>query len=125
MIEFYGVRKLAVKISTSMLEAIAKYLIRESTRDSYFYKMRSGPDNMLHVDFIVKLLVQPFMQRNRITVRRQTRKLHIFPDTREMIERRVAFVLGMVSRALQSGQFKDEGIENADETHLIINFEID
>lgn len=41
---FRSLEKTWSEESTSTLEVIAKYLIRESARDRYFYEMTSGPD---------------------------------------------------------------------------------
>lgn len=84
--------------------------------------MTSGAGRKLILDLIYKEWVQRFMERHSIVFEWETGKLQISSKSQEMIEKSVAFFNGTVGRELKSGEFVEENIENADETHFNINF---
>lgn len=123
VLEFDRMRKLGMKLATYTLSLIAKEMIRCSTNASYNRDTCSGRERIGIVDLITTAWIQRFMHRHNIVMRRQTGKLQISPEAQERIERRVAYFLGNVARQFSSGELVEENVENADETHFIINMD--
>ena len=67
--------------------------------------------------------IQRFMYQYAIVTRRQTGKLHISPEKKEIIKNRVPFFLGTVARQMKSEMLCVDNIENADQKHFIIKMD--
>jgi hypothetical protein len=63
------------------------------------------------------------MEKNNIAGRAQTGKLMFCEGRMEHIEKEIAYHLGVVSREFQSGALDESLVENADETHFVINMD--
>lgn len=63
------------------------------------------------------------MLKNRIVRRSQAGKLMISPEKRERLEKEIAYHLGCLKRGFESGELDENLIENADETHFVINMD--
>lgn len=61
------------------------------------------------------------MENNGFFIGRQTGMLQMPPPAQLKVERKVAYLLGIMGRDFQSGTLQDEDVENADETNLFIN----
>lgn len=121
--EFDRLRKVGLKFSGGTLISLAKNIIRDSTNEAYHSETRSGKDNKLILYLVNTDWVHRFMCRKNIVMRRQTGKLQLAPDALLLIEKRVAYFLGTIARDIQSGALAEENIENADETHFMINMD--
>ena len=85
--------------------------------------MRSGRDGKWIKDLITPSWIQRFRNRYNMVTRRQTGKLQVSPAGQEEIDRRVANFLGTIAQEFQSGQLDECNVENADETHFLINMD--
>ena len=63
------------------------------------------------------------MVKHNLVIRRHVGKNAVSPGKRKFIRKTVAFHLGMLKRGFESGQFQEDLIENADETHFIFNMD--
>ena len=123
LVEFERLRSLGVKFLKLTIRCLSEYLVNESQTDVYHSQMTWGKNEKSILEFINAQWVQRFMERNNIVARRQTGKLQISPEAQAQIERRFSYTLGCIARAIQSGSIDDNDIENADETHFMINFD--
>ena len=63
------------------------------------------------------------MNAHKIVMRAQTGKLLTSPEQELRLEKAVAHHLGVLQRGFASGVFREENIENADETHFVFNMD--
>lgn len=120
--EFERLRAAGVKFSPSVLRMHALRLIEEAPQDSSFHKTRMYKGKPISSCVSVRWM-QHFMTANGIVIRSQTGKLMVSPAKQLFIEKSVAYHLGVVKRAFDSGQLKEGEVDNADETHFIINMD--
>lgn len=129
--EFTRMRRIGVKFSSKTLVYLAKHLVDNSDKEDYnrgtivsstaTYSGKTTTTEKHITDLITARWIQVFMSRYDIVLRTQCGKLQISPKSQEQIERRVSFFLGCVARELSSGLLNECDVENADETHFIIN----
>lgn len=120
--EFECLRAAGVKFSPRVLIVQAKHMINKAPPDSLYHAGRRNGNRAI-IDCITHRWMQSFMASNKIVFRAQTGKLMVCAEKEEHIKKTVAFHLGQLKRAFQSGHFKEEDIENADETHFVINMD--
>lgn len=119
--EFDRLRRLGVKFSLNTLRDLACNILCHSTNESYSMNAvdpRSQQPLHLKID---RRWVQSFMERYRIVSRAHTGKHRASPAKEEDIEVSVAIHLGTVSGLMGSGEMDENNVENADETHFVIN----
>ena len=121
--DFARLRKLGIKFSANTLSLLAKDLIAHTEKQEYHIEMRSGRDDKRIKDLITPSWIQRFMNRYSIVTRRQTGKLQVSPEGQEKIDRGVAYFLGTIAKEFQSGQLDECNVDNADETHFLINMD--
>lgn len=121
--EFERICKVGIKFSATMLTSMAKDLVRTSQNGAYDALMISGRLENPIVDLVTARWIQVFIYRFNTKGRSQSGKLQIFPEAQARIEQRVAFFLGTVARELMSRALKEDDIENADETHFVVNMD--
>lgn len=63
------------------------------------------------------------MEHSNIVGRAQSGKLMLSPAKQEVIDKQVAYHLGVLSRLFTSGELSEDDVENADETHFVINMD--
>lgn len=63
------------------------------------------------------------MSANRIVLRSQTGKLMVSKNKQDYIDKTVAYHLGCLKRAFDSGEIYEDECENADETHFVFNMD--
>lgn len=85
--------------------------------------MRFGVGNTLISDLVNRDWVHRFMCRRGIVLRHQTGKLHVSAEKQAWIEKHVAYLLGCVAQDMLSDALDEQYIENADETHFMVNMD--
>lgn len=121
--EFDRLRKLGVKFNHRTLRALAQQLLADSNSEAYSSNMvdpRSGQSLSMRIS---TRWVQTFTVRFRIVSRAHTGKYLLSPDQQISIEQDVALHLGKMKRMLQSGEVDENDLENADETHFVVNMD--
>lgn len=119
--EFDRFRRLGVKFNISTLLALAMEQLRNSTNEAYSMNTidpRSEQELHLKID---RRWIQSFMEQYRIVSRAHTGKHQCSPAKEEELEASVAHHLGTVSGLLSAVKMDENDVENADETHFIIN----
>lgn len=61
------------------------------------------------------------MMSNDVFIRRKTRKLDITLEKQANNEKSISYYLRSLKRAFESGEFQEDFVENADETHFVFN----
>lgn len=120
--EFERVRSLGVKFNTSLPVQHAKQLISEATI-GYPYHRGNLVNGKPIVQSITMRWIQHFMSANNIVIRAQSGKLSVSPARQLQIDRSIAYHLGVLKRGFDSGEFNEDTIENADETHFVFNLD--
>ena len=121
-IEFDRLQSIGVKFNISLLQTLAVDLIKSAeTGSDHHISVRHKGKSILNV---IKIRwAQRFMQKNSIVSRCQSGKLMVSPEKREQIENEVAFHLGTLKRGFELGTIDEDFIENADETHFLVNMD--
>ena len=119
--EFERLSKLGVKFNLNTLKHLALDILSTGDGDSYSRNMIDPRSNEpLHLK-ITSTWIQSFTNRFRITSRAHTGKHRMSPRKEEKIELTVAAHLGRMSGLFESHIIDENNIENADETHFVIN----
>ena len=119
--EFNRLRKLGVKFNYKNLQSLGKHLLENSSSDEYNSLMLdSRTQRQLHT-FITARSTQSFADRFGIVSRALTGKHKLSPAKIERLEKQVAYHLGVMARGFRSGELNEDCIENADETHFVID----
>ena len=114
-------RRLGVKFSISPLKELGYHLLSTSTNYAYSLNMLDPrTQKPLHTKIDYRW-IQSFMERFRIVSRARTGKHDYSPAKQLEIEMNVAVHLGTVSGLFYSGYMDEDSVENADETHFMIN----
>lgn len=116
-------RRCAVKFNSNLLLHVARKLVVESTSGPYGSKMRDPKTNKLVADHINSKSVERFMFAKGIVCRVQTGKLSPSTSKTELIEREVAFHLGVLMRGFTDESLDENCVFNADETHFRLNLD--
>lgn len=96
-------------------------LLRNNKSDAYSYNMVDlATDVQLH-EKIDQQRIQGFTDRFRIACRSLTGSRYLAPANLEEVEMNVAAHLGKISGKLSFRLWDEQGVENADETHFLIN----
>lgn len=119
--DFERFRRLGMKISPAILKLMAKRLISSSPKEDYHNRMLDGRSYKPIQNHVDASWVQRFMCRHNIVLRKQAGKLAVSPEVQQQIHRRVAYFLGNTAREFMAGTLLEENVENADETHFLIN----
>ena len=120
--DFERLRYAGVKFDSSMLRLHAQTLIDNVPSDSNYFRTNQSMGKPIR-DCITTLRIQQFMCVQKIVRRSQTEKLMVSPDKQLEIEKRVAYHLGCLKRAFESGELNEDTVENADETHFVFNLD--
>lgn len=121
--EFDRMRKAGVKFSLSTIRLLALRLIEESSNGIYGKGLIDKNSGMRHEDKIDLRWVQAFADRYRIVSRSQSGKLQLSPAKQLEVEQEVARHLGKMKKGFESGEYDENHMSNADETHFIINMD--
>lgn len=119
---FERLRAAGVRFSTQLLLQEARDMVQKSGEGSSYHHSLL----VYGVPIMEKLTarwIKHFMSFHKIVLRCQTGKLMLSPSKRDFIERSVAYHLGVLQRGFNDGTFLEETIENADETHFVVNFD--
>lgn len=120
--EFERLSCAGVKFSPAVLQHLAQDLICNAPIGSSFHS--SVLYKGVPIDKKVTIRwIQNFMIRSNIVLRTQTGKLCTSPEKKELIEKEVAFHLGVLKRGFEDGTYHEEDMENADETHIVFNMD--
>lgn len=118
-VEFDRLRRLGVKFNYKTLEALARYLITHS--DKSVYNANTEENDVRIVSKIDKKWIQRFCDRFTIVSRRLTGKHCVSRSKQDQIEKEVAYHLGQLAKGFREGLLDENNVENADETHFVIN----
>lgn len=119
--EFERLSKLGVKFNLSTLKHLALNMLRASESPDYSANMTDArTDAPLHTK-ITLAWVQGFKNRYRIVSRAHTGKHRMSPAKEEEVEIEVAAHLGNISGLFAANKLEENDVENADETHFVIN----
>lgn len=119
--EFERLSKLGVKFNLNTLKHLALDILSTGDGDNYSRNMIDPKSNEpLHLK-ITSTWIQSFTNRFRITSRAHTGKHRMSPRKEEEIELTVAAHLGTMSGLFEGHRLDEDDIENADETHFVIN----
>lgn len=119
--EFDRLRKLGVKFNLTTLRYLALHILTNSSNDAYSMNMVDPrSEQPLHLKIDLRW-IQSFTERFRIVSRAHTGKHRSSPQKEKEIEISVAVHLGTVSGLMTACKLDENDIENADETHFIIN----
>jgi hypothetical protein len=121
--DWQRLRKAGVQFSLPVLQAHAKNILRKSEHPEYHADMIHEKSGKKLVEKITLSWIQSFCDANGIVVRSKTGKLSVSPEKREFIDRSCVYHLGIVKRAFENGDLKEEMVENWDETHFVINLD--
>ena len=119
--EFDRLRRLGVKFSHSTLRSLALDVLSNSTSTEYSSNFIDPKTDMPLYHKINGRWIQSFMERYHIVSRAHTGKHKCSPAKEEELALAVAVHLGTVSGLFSSGKLEENFVENADETHFIIN----
>ncbi|MEM7298840.1 MAG: hypothetical protein AAF391_11305, partial [Bacteroidota bacterium] len=119
---FERLRAAGVKFNINTLQLEAKALVMNAPDDSGYHHSVASRGSSI-ISKIAYRWIRHFMSANRIVLRCQTGKLLLSPSKQEFIERKVAFHLGLLKRGFESGTFREDSVENADETHFVVNMD--
>jgi hypothetical protein len=120
---FNGLRKAGVKFSLKLLLALAKDIMQKSTDPVFTHGYVSDAKAVPVVDRIDFRWIQRVMEKNNIVGRAQTGKLTVCAERMEHFEKEIAYHLGVIAREFQWGALDENLVENADETHFVINMD--
>lgn len=120
--EFERLRSVGVKFNTSLLLQHAKKLISEANVECSYHRSNVINDKPI-LEHISIRWIQNFMSSNNIVLRAQSGKLSVSPKKQLQIDRTIAFHLGFLKRAFESGELNEDTVENADETHFVFNLD--
>lgn len=120
--DFERLRSAGVKFDSSILRMHALRMIVDARNDSKYHESVMINGKPL-AQFVTTRWIQNFMYANRIVMRAQTGKLSVSKKKKEYIEKCTAFHLGELKRAFECGDLNEDLIENADETHCVINLD--
>jgi hypothetical protein len=120
--EFERLRSAGAKLSSSILQKLARLLISNSPNrfNNNYIDPRAGG---LIIDKISSRWIQTFMDVNSIVLRQQTGRLLCSPQKELHIEMMTTFHLGVLNRGFASRVFHEDYMENMDETHFCVNFD--
>ena len=121
--EFDRLRKLGVKFNLKTLRALALHLVANSANSHYSRSAPNPRTNAPIPSMISARWIQSFANRFQIVSRAHTGKLQTSPEKMEFIEKEVAFHLEQLARQFESGEIDENDVENADETHFVINYD--
>lgn len=74
-------------------------------------------------DMVKYQWLQIFMMAHDPIARAQTGKRSLSPEKQEIIEKSVVYHLGVVKRAFENGEFSEDLVSKADETHFLFNMD--
>ena len=116
-------RSLGAKFNYRNLQALGRHVLDNSETNEYHNQMldpRTGKP--LH-KIISARFTQSFADRYGIVSRALTGKHKNSPRKMLFIEKQVAHHLGVLARQFRSGELKGDDVENADETHFVIDMD--
>lgn len=119
--EFDRLRRLGVKFNFNTLRYLALHLLHNTENTDYSANM---PDPLSQMPLHLKIdlrWIQTFTERFNIISRTHKGKCRMSPAKEMEIEIAVASHLGTMCGLLTSGKVDESNLENADETHFIIN----
>ena len=105
------------------MRALALHLVKNSTSTSYSLNYVDPRSELPISGLLSARWVQAFAERFRIISRAHTGKLLTSPSKEEFIEKEVAYHLCQLCRDFRAGRISENDIENADETHFVINYD--
>lgn len=120
--EYERLESAGVMFSPAVLQQLARDLISSAPLGSPFH----GSVVYNGVPIVEKITVrwvQHFMMQKGIVVRGQTGKLCTSPEKILCVEKEVAFHMGFLRRGFDSGRFREEDMEVADEIHFVFNMD--
>lgn len=121
--EFDRLRKLGVKFNLRNLSALGKHVINTSENVHYSSFMIDACSGKPVIDMVTPRFVQSFADTFRIRSRAHRGKKKLSPAKELQIERDVARHLGILCRILRNKVVDENDIENADETHFMIDMD--
>lgn len=119
--EFDRLRKLGVKFNLTTLRHLALDVLQTGKDDIYSANMIDPRSNVALRKKIDARWIQSFAEHFRIVSRAQSGKHRMSPAKENEIEIQVAAHLGALSSLLTRGVVDENDLENADETHFVIN----
>nr|CCA20153.1 predicted protein putative [Albugo laibachii Nc14] len=117
--EFHRLQKAGLKVSPSLLFTVAKHLLAISEHPVYARHFVPLGAQVELYNSINHRWVQSFQDRFNIVQRRQAGKKQLSLQEELLIEKELAFHLGVLQRGLASGEFSETHMKNMDETHFI------
>jgi hypothetical protein len=120
---FKRLQKAGVKFSPKLILMLAKDIMEKSTDPVCTPSYVGDAETVPVIDRIDYRWIQRFMEKNNIVGRAQTGKLMVCAECMEHIEKEIAYHLGVVALDFQSGALDENLVENADETHFVINMD--
>ena len=121
--EFDRLRKLGVKFNLRTLRALANFILDSGGNEAYSRNLIDPLSGRPLFEKINARWVQSLAERFRIVSRAHTGKHRMSPVTELRIEREVAYHLGTLLCMMTAGEIDENDLENADETHFIINMD--
>lgn len=122
-IEFDRLRKLGVKFNLRTIRALANFILDSGGNEAYSRNLI----NLLSARSIFEKInarwVQSFAERFRMEIKAHTGKHRMSPVKESTIESEVAYHLGTLSCMMTAGEIHENDLENADETHFIMNMD--
>lgn len=120
--EFQRLKSTGLQFSNGVLVSLAVDIIK--TSDTIFNEGYLDPsDGKPIIEKIDWRWVQVFMERHNIVIRKRSGKHQPSAAKVQFIERSVAYHLGEMQRAFESGELDEDDVENIDETHFVINMD--
>lgn len=118
--KFERLRKVGVKFDTSLLHIHALMMIMNVEKGSEYH------ESIMHIgkliaNYVTRWWTQNFMYTSRSVLRAQAGNHLISQRKQTYTEKTVACSMGKLNRGFDSGELNDDLIENADETHCVIN----
>jgi hypothetical protein len=102
---------------------LAKDIMQKSTDPVFTPSYVGDAKTVPVIDRIDYRWIQRFIEKNNIVGRAQTGNLMVCAERMEHIEKEIAYHLGVVAREFQSGALDENLVENAVETHFVINMD--
>ena len=121
--EFVRLRKLGVKFNMCTLRHLAIVLINDSISDAYHKNMKDAKSGTLIDAMVTSRWIQTFTNRHGIVSGELAGNHQLSAAKQLFFEKEVAFHLGTLKREFETGTIDENDVENADETHFMINMD--
>lgn len=118
--EFLRLRSMNINISTSLLVEVGKYLLTAGEERFGAGTLKAGQPLIGHIN---AHWIQTFRERYDVVSRKLSGKLAVSVEKQSSTERAVAYYLGKVQQAFDSGVLDDDLVLNINETHFVINMD--